>query len=126
MPPPSLRALKAFAETTRAGSLVGASTALHITPSAVSHLLRQLEDTLGIALFAARAPQVRLTEPGEALGRRLATAFDAIDSAIAEARHRASDVRVSTLSSFVTLWLMPRLGGFQAQHPGIRLLFSTT
>jgi DNA-binding transcriptional LysR family regulator len=99
---------------------------LHITPSAVSHLLRQLEETLGVPLFAARSPQIRLTEPGEALGRRLATAFDSIDSAIAEVRHRAGDVRVTTLSSFLSLWLMPRLGGFQARHPAIRLLFSTT
>ena len=126
MPPASLRALKAFAETARAGSLVGAAQVLHITPSAVSHLLRQLEETLGVPLFAARAPQIRLTESGDALGRRLAAAFDAIDSAIAEAQHRASDVRVTTLSSFLSLWLMPRLSGFQACHPGTRLLFSTT
>lgn len=125
MPAPSLRALRAFAEVVRAGSLVGASGALHITPSAVSHLLRQLEEALGVTLFAARSPQVRLTEAGEALGRRLATGFDAIDAAIAEARHKASDVRVSTLSSFLTLWLVPRLGRFQLRHPSIRLLFST-
>lgn len=126
MPPPSLRALKAFAETVRAGSLVGASAALHVTPSAVSHLLRQLEETLGVPLFAARSPQIRLTEAGEALGRRLAAGFDAIDAAVAEARHRAGDVRVTTLSSFLTLWLMPRLTGFQALNPGIRLLLSTS
>lgn len=126
MPSPSLRALKAFAETVRAGSLVGASAALRVTPSAVSHLLRQLEETLGVPLFAARNPQVRLTEAGEAFGRRLAAGFDAIDAAVAEVQHRASDVRVTTLSSFLTLWLMPRLAGFQARHPGTRLLFSTT
>ncbi len=125
MSTPSLRTLRAFAEVVRAGSLVGASGALHITPSAVSHLLRQLEETLGVPLFAVRSPQVRLTEAGDALGRRLAMAFDSIDAAIAEAQHRASDVRVSTLSSFLTLWLVPRLGGFQTRHPAIRLLFST-
>src|ERR1700722_5577966 len=113
MPTPSLRALRAFAKVVRAGSLVGASGALHITPSAVSHLLRQLEETLGVPLFAARSPQVRLTEAGDALGRRLAVSFDAIDAAISEAQHKASDVRVSTLASFLTLWLVPRLGGFQ-------------
>jgi LysR family glycine cleavage system transcriptional activator len=122
---PSLRALKAFAETVRAGSLVGAAGALHITPSAVSHLLRQLEETIGVSLFAARSPQIRLTEAGEALGRRLAAAFDSIDGAIAQIQNRASDVRVSALSTFLTLWLVPRLPGFQERHPGIRLLFST-
>ncbi|HVZ07449.1 LysR substrate-binding domain-containing protein [Rhodopila sp.] len=122
---PSLRALKAFAETVRAGSLTGAAAVLHITPSAVSHLLRQLEDTLGVTLFAERAPRIRLTEGGETLGRRLAAAFDTIDGAIAEVRHRASDIRVSTLSSFLSLWLLPRFGRFQARHPNTRLLFST-
>jgi LysR family transcriptional regulator, glycine cleavage system transcriptional activator len=125
MPPPSLRALRAFAETVRAGSLVGASGALHITPSAVSHLLRQLEEAIGVPLFAARSPQIRLTETGDTLGRRLAAGFDAIDGAVAEARESASDVRVSALSSFLTLWLVPRLAGFQARHPAIRVLFST-
>ena len=40
MSAPSLRALRAFAETTRGGSLAAASRVLHVTPSAVSHLLR--------------------------------------------------------------------------------------
>ena len=121
----SLRALKAFAETVRAGSIVGASGALHITPSAVSHLLRQLEETVGVSLFAARSPQIRFTDTGETLGRRLAGAFDAIDRALAEAQHQASDIRVSALSSFLTLWLVPRLGRFQTSRPSVRLLFST-
>ena len=67
----------------------------------------------------------RLTEAGETLGRRLIGAFDLIDGAVSEAQHQAGDVRVSALSSFLTLWLVPRLGGFQARHPGVRLLLST-
>ena len=114
--------MKAFAETARGGSLAAAARALNVTPSAVSHLLRGLERRLGVSLMAG---QGRLTEAGETLGRRLIGAFDAIDGAVAEARHSASDVRVSALSSFLTLWLVPRLGGFQARHPAVRLLLST-
>ncbi len=123
MPRPSLRALKAFAETVRNGTLAGASGALNVTPSAVSHLLRDLERTLNLPLLSANA---RPTETGERLGRRLIAAFDAIDSAIADARHQAGDIRISALSSYLTLWLVPRLTGFQRQYPETRLLFSTS
>lgn len=98
---------------------------LNVTPSAVSHLLRELERSLALPLFVTRGPHVRLTETGEKLGRRLVAAFDAIDAAITEAHHQAGDVRVSALSSFLTLWLVPRLNGFQSQHPDTRLLLST-
>ena len=114
--------MKAFAETARGGSLAAAAQALNVTPSAVSHLLRELERYLGVTLMAGKG---RLTEAGETLGRRLTGAFDAIDEAIGEARHQAGGVRVSALSSFLTLWLVPRLGGFQARHPAVRLLLST-
>jgi LysR family glycine cleavage system transcriptional activator len=122
MPLPSLRALKAFAETSRTGSLAAAARALNVTPSAVSHLLRDLEQSLAISLIAGKG---QLTEVGAKLGHRLAAAFDAIDVAVTEARHQAGDVRVSALSSFLTLWLVPRLGGFQSLHPDTRLLLST-
>jgi LysR family glycine cleavage system transcriptional activator len=121
----SLRALKAFAETTRAGSLAAASRTLNVTPSAVSHLLRELEQSLAVSLLVTRGPNARLTEAGERLGRRLIGAFDTIDAALTEARHQASDIRVSALSSFLTLWLVPRLTGFQSRHPDTRLLLST-
>ena len=125
MSPPSLRALKAFAETARAGSLAAASRALHVTPSAVSHLLRELEQSLAMTLLITRGPQTRLTEAGQTLAQRLIPAFDTIDAAVINARHQAGDIRVSALSSFLTLWLVPRLTGFQSRHPDIRLLFST-
>lgn len=122
MPSPSLRALKAFAETARTGSLAAAARTLNVTPSAVSHLLRELEQSLGLALFAGKG---QLSETGVGLGRRLIAAFDGIDAALTEARHQAGDVRVSALSSFLTLWLVPRLTGFQLRHPETRLLLST-
>jgi LysR family glycine cleavage system transcriptional activator len=98
---------------------------LSVSPSSVSHLLRDLERSLGVALFAGPGPRGRLSETGETLARRLGSAFDAIDLAVAEASRQSGDVRVSALSSFVTLWLVPRLGRFQALHPTVRLLLAT-
>ncbi len=125
MSSPSLRALRAFAEVARAGSLAEAARSLHVSPSAVSHLLRDLEISLGFALFAGRGPGAPLSEHGTRLARRLAGAFDTIDLAVDEARHRSGDVRVSALTSFSTLWLVPRLARFQSQHPDVRLLLAT-
>ena len=122
---PSLRALRAFAETTRAGSLAAAARVLNVTPSAVSHLLGELERSLGLDLTATRGPNLRLTEAGERFGRQLMAAFDTIGAAVQDVRHQAGDIRVSALSSFLTLWLVPRLGRFQGRHPDIRLLLST-
>lgn len=114
--------LRAFAETARGGSLAAAARAINVTPSAVSHLLRQLEQALDLSLNAGNG---RLTEIGHQLGRRLIAAFDTIDAAVIEARHHSNEVRVSALSSFLTLWLVPRLAGFQVLHPETRLLLST-
>jgi LysR family transcriptional regulator, glycine cleavage system transcriptional activator len=122
---PSLRALRAFAEVARAGSLAEAARGLHVSPSAVSHLLRDLEAALGFALFAGRGPGAPLSEQGARLARRLGGAFEAIDLAVDEARHRSGDVRVSALTSFSTLWLVPRLPRLQARHPDMRLLLAT-
>ena len=122
---PSLRALRAFAEVSRTGSLAAASRILNVTPSAISHLLKELEQSIGSTLFITRGPHARLTEAGDRLGRRLVTSFDTINAAIAEARHQAGDVRVSALSSFLTLWLVPRLSSLQSRHQDMRLLFST-
>ena len=122
---PSLRALQAFAEVSRARSLVGAARVLNVTPSAVSHLLRQVAQTLDVDLVVTQGASLRLTEAGERFGRQLAVAFDAIGSAVQDLRQQAGDVRVSALSSFLTLWLVPRLSGFQVRHPDITLLLST-
>lgn len=119
---PSLRALRALAETARAGSLAAAAQTLHVTPSAVSHLLRDLDHSFNFPVLAGKG---RLTEAGDRLARRLATGFGMIEAAVQDASQSAADVRVSTLSSFLTLWLMPRLTGFQAEHPRTRLLLST-
>ena len=125
MSTPSLRALRAFAEVAHAGSIAEAARSLHVSPSAISHLLRGLESDLGFGLFSGRGPGAPLSEPGARLARRVGSAFEAIDMAVAEARHRSGDVRVSALTSFSTLWLVPRLPRLQARLPNLRLLLAT-
>ena len=127
MPPrPSLRALRAFAEVCRAGGVAPAARAPGVSPSAVSHLIHELERTLDVALLAAPGrPGAALTEAGERLRRGIDGAFGAIDAAVADAVRRTGEVRVSALSTFSELWLMPRLGRLQAARPEMRLLLAT-
>jgi LysR family glycine cleavage system transcriptional activator len=103
-----------------------AAAELHVTPAAVSHQVKRLEDFLGTALFVRGHRSVRLTSAGEALARELGTLFLQLDHAIDKARRLPTTViRVSTMESFAAKWLAPRLVSFHRTHPAIRLHLET-
>src|SRR5262245_2128608 len=64
---PSLNAVKAFETTARLGGLKAAAAALGVTPSAVSHQVRQLEEEIGKRLFIRRNNSIELTREGRRL-----------------------------------------------------------
>ena len=66
-----LTALRAFESASRLLSFKAAAEELSVTPTAISHQIRSLEDWLGVALFERLPRQVRLTEGGERLFRSL-------------------------------------------------------
>jgi len=117
-----LRAIQAFAAVVRAGSVVGASDALTVTASAVSHLLRRLETRLGVQLFTRHGRRLVLTADGERLAAAVVPALAAIDDAVGGFIRRGIELRISLLSSFAVHWLIPRLSRFQLLHPDIELL----
>lgn len=127
-PLPSLNALRAFEAAARLGSFTAAGRELHVTPSAISHQVRALEEELGVALFERRHRGLALTPAG-------ATAFDASRQALDQlarglrrvrAARRGPGLTVSVLPSFAASWLVPRLPRFQAEHPGIDLRLHAT
>ena len=63
---PPLNALRAFEAAARRGSFRDAATELHVTPAAISHQIKALEDHLGVALFRRLNREVRLTDQGRA------------------------------------------------------------
>jgi len=126
IPASPLRALQAFNAVVRAGSVVGASEALAVTASAVSHLLRQLEIRLGAQLFARAGRGLELTQDGERLAAAVAPAFATIEEALGGFARRDTELRISLLSSFAVHWLIPRLSRFQVLHPDIELYLSTS
>ena len=124
---PSFHALRAFEAAARLGSFARASEELHLTPSAISHQVRMLEDYFGRHLFAAGSRAKVLTDDGARLAAGLVHAFDAIETACAEVTPRASasTLTVHCSPSFAAKWLGPRLAGFMEQHPTVSIRLSS-
>lgn len=120
---PPLNALRTFEACAAATSFRGAAERLHVTPSAVSHQIRQLEEFLGVVLFERTTRRVRLTSAGEAYLPPVREALKLIEAATGHlARHRERRrLTVSVAPSYAMGWLMPRLPRFQVSHPDIEL-----
>ena len=118
-----LHTLPSFRTIARTGKLRAAAEELHLTHSAVSQQLRQLESLLGFQLFDRRSQRIVLNAAGAALLRAVEPALDLIDdgvrSAAATATGAQQRMRVSVLPSFAQRWLLPRMGDWHAQHPDI-------
>jgi LysR family glycine cleavage system transcriptional activator len=125
---PPLTALRAFLAAGRCGSFQDAARELGVTPSAVSHQVRGLEEWLGVALFVRLARRVELTKAGAKFLAETERAFGRISTAAGALRTQsgATRLKVSALPLFTSVWLIPRLAGFEARHPDIVLDVETT
>ena len=124
---PPLATLKAFDAAARSLSFSGAAREIHVTPSAVSYQMKALEEDLGVKLFVRNGRRdVTLTREGEYLSERVARALAMLGEAADTLRHQGSRLTVSVLPSFAARWLMPRIGGFMDQHPGLDLSIQST
>lgn len=120
-----LRALDAVA---RHLNFRAAAEELSLTQSAVSRQVQALEDEVGVPLFSRHTRQVTLTSAGAQLLRAVAPSLQSIDSAVSMVRRTAGrkTVAVTTWASFATMWLIPRLEAFQAEHPDIDIRIDAT
>ncbi|MGY6564958.1 MAG: LysR substrate-binding domain-containing protein [Halomonadaceae bacterium] len=117
-----LNALRAFAEAARAESFKSAASRLNVTPGAVSRQIKQLEERLGISLFARHANGVHLNPAGRQLAKDIDSGLERIAAGVTAARERAYQAPMLTLSappSFMQLWLLPRLAKFDAMLGGL-------
>lgn len=117
--------LGAFAAVAELRSFRRAATKLGVTPSALSHTIRALEERLGVKLLNRTTRSVSPTEAGATLHARLATAFAEVDAAVAavgEHRERpAGRVRICAPKIAVQIALAPVFARFARTHPEIRL-----
>lgn len=118
---PSLDLLRGFEAAARLLSFTQAGEELHLTQSAVSRQMKELEEQLGVALFERRHRALALTIAGQqfypAAAQVLATMRAATDRLRAATGRRT--LALTTTHSFAALWLIPRLVGFTAAHPEI-------
>jgi len=122
---PPLAALQAFERAATHLSFRRAAQDLALTPSAVSHQIRTLEEKLGVRLFARGGRSVRLTPEGERYLRTASAALAALDEATRDLMRAgqggASKLRVSALPFFTSAVLLPSLGEFRRRHPDIEI-----
>lgn len=114
--------LLAFEAAARHESYTRAATELSLTQSAVSRQVQALEQQLGLTLFRREGRQVRLTDVGRLYQREMSEALGRIRSATLQAMAYQSGegtLRLATLPTFGSKWLLPRLHDFYKAHPGI-------
>jgi len=120
-PLPPLNALRAFEAIARHLSFAKAADELHVTPAALSHQIRALEEQLGLPLFHRRTRAIELTDAGRLIYPGLHAGFESVRGAMAQLdRSRDGNVLViSATPGLVAKWLMPRLWRFLHAHPDI-------
>ncbi|NBC32696.1 MAG: transcriptional regulator GcvA [Alphaproteobacteria bacterium] len=120
---PPLNALRAFEAAARHLSFSRAAAELHVTPAAVSHQVKALEDWLGVRLFRRLTRGIVLTDAGHAYLPGLTDGFDRLAEVTDRvAKHATGErLRVSALPSFATRWLVPRLADFRRRHREIEV-----
>jgi LysR family glycine cleavage system transcriptional activator len=125
LPLGSLRVFVAVAEHLH---FTRAAAALGVTASAASMQVHALEQYLGASLFRRHGRLVELTPRGAQLLPRIRDGLAALQSAIDDARELEGHgpLRISTVASFLTQWLMPRLSRFEGENPGIDLRIETS
>jgi LysR family glycine cleavage system transcriptional activator len=120
---PPLNSLRTFEAAARLGSFTRAARELHVTPAAVSHQIRGLEQYLGVTLFRRTTRKLVLTEQAAAAAECLGEAFERVGRAAEMLRSsgKGGTLALSTTPAFATRWLVPRLARFQRQHSRFEL-----
>lgn len=125
---PSLTGLRAFEAAARHLSFTRAADELNVTQTAISHLIRRLEEQLGVKLFIRKNRALLLTREGQEYLPSIRSAFEDMRQATARLRRpdRDSVLTVSTTASLATKWLVARIAAFQDANPGIEVRITTS
>jgi len=116
---PPLGSLRAFEAAARRLSFREAAAELGVTPTAISHQIRLLEEICGQPLFRRRPRPLVLTGAGERLFPTIRNGFDTLATAVASASARFGQrpLRVTSPNAFASRWLVPRLPKWRELHP---------
>ncbi|RWL85978.1 MAG: transcriptional regulator GcvA [Mesorhizobium sp.] len=126
---PGTRALRTFEAAARHLNFTRAADELGLTPAAVSHQIKEIEDQLDLVLFTRTSRSIRLTEAGSLLHDASIDALDLLNRAVSRARKMTRGtalLKVTLDAQFATKWLMRRVDDFRQQKPGVELRFDIT
>lgn len=124
---PPVADLLAFEAAARHHSISRAADELHLTQSAVSRQIRQLEEQLGVALFHRVRQRIVLTDVGRVYEADVRAALQQVSAATQKVMASAGGgglLNLAVLPTLGTRWLIPRLGGFVALHPEVTVNFA--
>ena len=122
--PPSLRSIAAFEAAARHASFTKAAAELNLTPGAISHAIKALEQRLDQQLFDRSGRTVALTDHGRTLAARVRLSLGLLADAFDTAPWRTRDrLVISTLASIAQRILLPALDRLRAGCPGVMLDF---
>ena len=116
---PPLIELRAFEAAARHLSFKKAATELGVTPTAISHQIRLLEQYCGRALFRRRPRPLSLTDAGTRLFPVVRDGLEAFATALGRIRRKddRQALRITTTNAFAARWLVPRLPHWRKQRP---------
>lgn len=125
---PNLAALRAFEAAARLESFSRAAEEIVVTPGAVSHQIRALEEELGLQLFARNGKRITITDTGQRFAAVIRKSLSDIAAAAdaLQAQHRQQRLVVSSPPSFASRWLAPRLWKFIDSHPDIEVVLQSS
>src|SRR4051794_4389205 len=127
---PPLNALLAFERAASQLSFRHAARDLALSPSAISHQIRGLEQQFGVKLFIRGARSVRLTADGERYLAKVSAALASLQEASREITRRRRDgsgeLWISSLPFFTSAVLLPALPDFKCRHPALTLRIEAT
>jgi LysR family glycine cleavage system transcriptional activator len=120
---PPLSWLRAFEAASRNGNFSSASDELGLTPAAISHQVRSLEDHLGYQLFSRQKRPMELTAMGELYLPWILKAFETLRLGTRDVFGTKSNrpVRIRCLPTFTQLWLLKQLPDFRTRYPNVNL-----
>lgn len=120
---PSLNQLRAFEAAARHESIKRGADELCVTPAAVGHQIKALEQWLNTTVFFRKTRKIVLTEEGRMLAEKVGSALDQLERAVEHARRpeMGGTLKITVAPFFGNRWLLPRLPRFHQDHPGIKI-----
>jgi LysR family glycine cleavage system transcriptional activator len=124
---PSMQSLLAFHAVARFGSTVLAADHLNVTPSAVSHQLRKIEDLLGVKLYRQSGRNIELTSAGNRYASKIGEALNMIaeSSATLDETEPHGELTICCSEGIGSFWFSRRIGRFASRFPNLSIRLIT-